>query len=700
MLAVAALAHACLAAACVPSLAPGTVHNVTIPAGAGGRPVLVYVPIAGGPRRRPAMVTLHAFASCPARNLNLTGLVLGGGARGSAVEAGWIVAAPYGSAPGAPTGCQSPHAPCAWNAGGWSTAAAGNASDVAFLTRVAEYLAAHACAREDGVYATGFSAGAMMAQRLACEAPAVYAGVAPMGGAVVLGGDFAACAPRRQVGGWVSFCGSEDGVCRKAEYGSLGQQGSFELFGARCRAGGAVATYVSATTRCEAYGGCPGGALVERCVIAGLGHAISGRGGESEPAADIDAVGYTLRRFEDLLLPPHVPSVAPSPSPSPSNLLALRLLDGPASRALGARCLDGSPAGYYWRRGAGAAARRFMLVFVGSGWCTSPASCRARAATALGGSGTWGAAVHGYGIANASAAGNPDFYDWSVAYVASCDGAFFMGDREAPVDGLHFRGRAIADAVVADLARREGLGSADAVLVTGESSGGLAAVLSVDRIAAQLPRVPDVRAVADAAFFLDRRRNGGDAGSLAAIVELAGMAPAGCRDAAARWRCVSLPHALRAIARPVFLVQSLFDYSQLGASGEALGCTPPSTTSTSPLPACGAEGMSRFRAFGEAMAAQLADATRGAAPAHRGVWAVACIAHGLTQYGRYLDGQQLSLWDAADWEVPARSGRSVRRAVGDWYYGRHSPASPSDGDVHVDAPWPENPVCSRLGMPY
>jgi poly(3-hydroxybutyrate) depolymerase len=625
-------------ASCTPSLERGRLLNVSVPTGSSGpyaeRPVLIFLPKASG--RRPALLTLHGYGSDPITNLQATGLVLDGGVKGTAVEYSWIVAAPYGSAPGGPTGCQSYRSPCAWNAGGWSTAAAANRSDVAFLSRVALYLAEHACAFADGTFATGFSAGAMMAQRLACEAPDVFRGVAPMEGSLILGGDeFRACAPRQQVGGWLSFCGSADGVCQKAEYGSLGQNATFSLWGTNCTSGPAP-TFITATTHCEAFAGCPGHALIERCLILGLGHHISGHAGQGEPATDVDAVRYALERLS-LTIPtsawendgasdgrlqkswlpsstrrsggavtpsaqvrassnakvlrnhsvvpttttplptPHAPRAAPTGSTvPPSNLLSLRLLTDAHSRQLDARCLDGSPAGYYYRRGVGRSASRFLLVLVGSGWCSSLASCTQRATTAIGGSTTWEQAVHGYGIANASAAANPDFCNWSVAYVATCDGAFFLGDAPEPVHRLYFRGRAIVDAVVHDLVAREGLAGASALLVTGESSGGLAAALSVDRIAALLPAV-DVRAVADAAFFLDCPACGGDRASLAPIAELAHLntslrAATGCR-LTELWKCASLPYALPSIRSPVFLTQVRAQSNGVGAAGCCVALT-------------------------------------------------------------------------------------------------------------------------------
>ena len=105
-------------ATCTPSLERGRLLNVSVPTGERGpyaeRPVLVYLPevSVGSRTRTPALLTLHSYGSNPLDNLRRTGLVQrpfrpGGAAAGIAAEFGWIVAAPYGSAPGDPTGCQS-----------------------------------------------------------------------------------------------------------------------------------------------------------------------------------------------------------------------------------------------------------------------------------------------------------------------------------------------------------------------------------------------------------------------------------------------------------------------------------------------------------------------------------------------------------------------------------------------------------------
>ncbi|CAI7835580.1 unnamed protein product [Closterium sp. NIES-53] len=54
--------------------------------------------------------------------------------------------------------------------------------------------------------------------------------------------------------------------------------------------------------------------------------------------------------------------------------------------AAGARCLDGSPPGYYFRAGTGAGRSMWHIYLPGGAWCGSAAQCVARSKTWLGSS--------------------------------------------------------------------------------------------------------------------------------------------------------------------------------------------------------------------------------------------------------------------------------------------------------------------------
>jgi hypothetical protein len=67
-------------------------------------------------------------------------------------------------------------------------------------------------------------------------------------------------------------------------------------------------------------------------------------------------------------------------SESASDGFSLNLLDG----ATEARCLDGTPAGFYHRPGA--SNDSWLVHFEGGGWCVDQADCEGRSKTAIGSS--------------------------------------------------------------------------------------------------------------------------------------------------------------------------------------------------------------------------------------------------------------------------------------------------------------------------
>ena len=93
----------------------------------------------------------------------------------------------------------------------------------------------------------------------------------------------------------------------------------------------------------------------------------------------------------------------------------------------GAVCLDGSPAGYYLRKGSGEGADKWILHLQGGGWCNNTESCSIRKDFPLGSSKHWpkSRALNGFLSDNSTV--NPDFYNWNIVYVMYCDGAFFSG---------------------------------------------------------------------------------------------------------------------------------------------------------------------------------------------------------------------------------------------------------------------------------
>jgi len=152
-------------AAPTPGLHQGTLrHDGRI------RHYLLYMPRQHGPGKLPLVVVLHGALGTPAMVMGRTGFDR------LAARHGFIALFPAGSG-------FRPDRDLTWNAGGccgW--ARANHIDDVGFIARLLDRLEATYPVDPKRVYVTGFSNGAMLAYRLACELPGRIAAIAPVAG--------------------------------------------------------------------------------------------------------------------------------------------------------------------------------------------------------------------------------------------------------------------------------------------------------------------------------------------------------------------------------------------------------------------------------------------------------------------------------------------------------------------------------------
>ncbi|CAI5480423.1 unnamed protein product [Closterium sp. Yama58-4] len=101
---------------------------------------------------------------------------------------------------------------------------------------------------------------------------------------------------------------------------------------------------------------------------------------------------------------------------------------------MGARCLDGSPPGYYFRVGTGAGKNMWHIYLPGGAWCGSAAECVARSKTRLGSSTFYPDDPNSkvirppfMGILSSNSSTNPAFYNWNLVRPIYCDGGGFAG---------------------------------------------------------------------------------------------------------------------------------------------------------------------------------------------------------------------------------------------------------------------------------
>ncbi|CAI6011658.1 unnamed protein product [Closterium sp. NIES-65] len=276
------------------------------------------------------------------------------------------------------------------------------------------------------------------------------------------------------------------------------------------------------------------------------------------------------------------------------------------------RCLDGSPAGYYHQRGTGTGSKRWLITLEGGGWCFNMQRCVRRKATGLGSSATWPNPVPGQpgkaaspggsasalmgGIGSANATVNPLFYNWNVVLVKYCDGASFAGSAGAVKRGgaaMYAMGAGILKAIIQDLLQQRGMAGAQQVVLSGCSAGAVAVAMKCDSVAAMLPAPlqPSFKCIMDAGFFLDGPAVNGEyyfRGTIQTLFSLhhmdAGVHPACAKYYAARnetWKCFFPQYGLHFVRTPLFLVQSILDYS-----GIAKTLAPEAIPEGAPIRAC------------------------------------------------------------------------------------------------------------------
>ena len=180
--------------------------------------------------------------------------------------------------------------------------------------------------------------------------------------------------------------------------------------------------------------------------------------------------------------------------------------------ANGGLCLDGTPPYFYFAKAdpAGSRTKEWVISLQDGAWCMDLKACYRRSLTMLGSSDAYEpeAAKLGSWLSGDMDV-NPSFHDANRVQVAYCDGASFSSDVAEPqtvvVDGvprtLYFRGRKVLEAVMSELLKL-GLSSAERVLLTGSSSGGIGALLQHVTVQSHLPSTVTVYKVfADAAWF-------------------------------------------------------------------------------------------------------------------------------------------------------------------------------------------------------
>jgi polyhydroxybutyrate depolymerase len=174
-----------------------------------------------------------------------------------------------------------------WNAGKCcGTASAQKVPDVQFVSDLMDALSSELCIDQKRIYAAGFSNGAMLSNRLACELSNRIAAFAPVSGPLAMDG----CAPTRFMP-MIEFHGTGDFVVPyngNGLGGALSVQDNFTFWSknAACTDSQPAEVYNKGDTTCVEASQCQGGAAVRLCTVQNGGHQWPG-GKSAGPAGKL-----------------------------------------------------------------------------------------------------------------------------------------------------------------------------------------------------------------------------------------------------------------------------------------------------------------------------------------------------------------------------------------------------------------------------
>jgi len=353
-------------------------------------------------------------------------------------------------------------------------------------------------------------------------------------------------------------------------------------------------------------------------------------------------------------------------------------------QANGAVCLDGSPGGYYHRPGTADGAQKWIIHMQGGGYCTSEADCANRATSTLGSSKSWPNVLEGSplccydgGFLSGDPNINPLFYNWNLAFLGYCDGTFFSGNRDQPIDRgnqkLYFSGKKILDAIAMDLLKNAGLANAQEIIVTGCSAGGVATYMHLDQWRAAIPQHIPVHGLADAGFLLEHNTYSGAEGVIAdlrngfTLWNATGGMHQSCvaANSANPWKCLFAVQTYPFINTPLFLVQAKYDSWQIQNILQ-LQCL-----QWDDVPKCNPAELKAFMDYGASMLSALTPAINSPKD---GVWLNACTQH----------CQTLNNGGALAWTSLHIDNVLLRDAFANWYYKRSNGKYVDRCDFDVD----------------
>jgi len=166
------------------------------------------------------------------------------------------------------------------------------------------------------------------------------------------------------------------------------------------------------------------------------------------------------------------------------------------------KCMDGSSAGFYFAPATNSTwANSWIIDLQGGGECATQKNCEKKVNTALGSSKYFKQQVELGFLEQSDPVNNPTFSQWNRVFIPYCSQDLWTGTVTAPNSntwGWYFAGHKIFEAVLNALHE---LDSAEEIILTGESAGGIGVWPNLDYLAQRYKRARVVGAPIAGFYF-------------------------------------------------------------------------------------------------------------------------------------------------------------------------------------------------------
>uniref|UniRef100_A0A3Q0KCP5 Putative notum n=1 Tax=Schistosoma mansoni TaxID=6183 RepID=A0A3Q0KCP5_SCHMA len=251
----------------------------------------------------------------------------------------------------------------------------------------------------------------------------------------------------------------------------------------------------------------------------------------------------------------------------------------------GAKCNDGSSAGYYYRPAKYKSVNRWLIFLEGGWYCFDEETCILRESNAfsLFSSKFWPKTRTLGGILSSDSNANPNYHEFHSVFIPYCSSDLWTGKMANRSGDFYFHGSRILAAVI-DNIPWQNAAYTEKVIFAGSSAGGIGVLMNIDRLGKKLfnrigyPVL--VSGIIDSSWFIhippyqeSKCINAFECPPEEGIHR--GMKfwnpriPKPCRKAhpkEEKWKCYLAPFMYPHLRTPVYIVQSLFDEAQMQMS--------------------------------------------------------------------------------------------------------------------------------------